>query len=231
MHRFLTIVLMGVCSAASALPIDLSNAVYNTSAFAEVGADVDGLHADSSPPSPLPLFSHAEVFGADPNVTEFATADAIADNGFLSVVSEVQGSLQYAGAVAEASLETELANPGSYLLQLDFEDSLELIGGTAGSVLGLALSVGSRTLFDEIFTDSALISRLFVLAPGELGLLHLSLISTADSFADGTGDALYAFNLASVNVALTTSVPSPSPLVLLGAALLPILHLRRARRG
>ena len=230
MFRFITIVLMCVCDAASALPIDLSNAVYNTSAFAEVGADADGLHADSSPPSPLPIFSHAEIFGADPNVNEFATADAIADHGFLSVATEVQSSLQNAGAVAEASLETALAAAGSYLLQLDFKDSLDLIGAQAGSVLGLALSVGSRTLFDEIFTDSALISRLFVLAPGELGLLHLSLISTADSFVDGSGDALYAFNLASVNVALSTSVPSPSPLFLIGAALLPVVRLRRARR-
>ena len=230
MLRFITIVLMCVCGAASALPIDLSNAVYNTSAFAEVGADADGLNADSSPPTPLPLFSHAEIFAADPSVNEFASADAIADDGFLSVATEVQSSSQHAGAVAEASLETKLADAGSYLLQLDFEDTLDLIGAQAGSVLGLALSVGSRTLFDEIFTDSALISRLFVLAPGELGLLHLSLISTADSFAAGTGDALYAFNLASVNVALT-SVPSPSPLVLIGAAWLPLVRLRRARRG
>lgn len=78
---------------------------------------------------------------------------------------------------------------------------------------------------------SVLISRLFVLAPGELGLLHLSLSSTADSFADGTREAPYAFNLASVNVALATSVPSPSRFALLGAALVPIVRLRRAHRG
>ena len=231
MLRFITLVLMCACGAASALPVDLSNAVYNTSAFAEVGADADGLNADSSPPRPLPVFSHAEIFGADTSVNEFASADAIADSGFLSVVTEVQSSLQYAGAVAEASLQSELTLAGSYLLQLDFQDTLDLLGGEAGSALGLALSIGSRTLFDEIFTDSALIARMFVLAPGELGLLHLSLISTADSFADGTTDALYAFNLASVDVALTTGVPSPSPLLLISAALLPVLRLRHARRG
>ena len=93
-----------------------------------------------------------------------------------------------------------------------------------------AEEIALKRRIDEIFTDSALISRLFVLAPGELGLLHLSLISTADSFVDGSGDALYAFNLASVNVALSTSVPSPSPLFLIGAALLPVVRLRRARR-
>ena len=231
MFRFITIVLMGVCGAANALPIDLSNAVYNTSTFAEVGADADSLHTDSSPPTPLPLFSHAEIFGADISVNEFATAEAIADDGFLSVATEVQSSLQYAGVVAEASLEAELADAGRYLLQLDFENMLDLIGAQAGTVLGLVLSVGSRTWFDEIFTDSVLISRLFVLAPGELGLLHLSLSSTADSFADGTREVLYAFNLASVNVALATSVPSPSPFALLGAALVPIVRLRRAHRG
>ncbi len=230
MFRFITIVLMCVSGAASALPIDLSNAVYNTSTFAEVGVDADGLTADSSPPTVLPLFSHAEIFGADTSVNEFATADAIADTGFLSVATEIQGSLQHAGAIAEASLETELTLAGSYLLQLDFADTLDILGGEAGTTLGLALSVGSHTLFDEIFTDSALISRMFVLAPGEFGLLHVSLVSSADSFADGTAGDLYAFNLASVNVALT-SVPSPSPFALLGAALLPIMRLRRPRRG
>ncbi len=229
MPRLFLSLFMLVTSAAQALPVEWSNVTYTTSAFAEVGDDSDGINAHSSPPTARPLFSHADVLGADTSVKEFATADAIADDGLLSVATEVRGKIHHAGAVAEASLAAQLSTPGAYLLQLAFDDTLDLLGGDAGAVLGLALSVGSQTLFDEVFTSSAEIARMFVLAPGELALLHVSLISTADGFANGASVDLYGFNLASVNVALT-AVPSPSPLALIGAALLPMIRLRRSRR-
>ena len=231
MRRLLLVALIFASCAASALPIDLSSALYTTSAFAEVGSDSDGINADSSPPGALPLFSSASVIGADASVNEFAFADAIADDGFLAVAPEAQGSLSHAGAVAEASLVTELLDAGSYFLLLDFDNFIDLAGGEASAVLGLTLSIGSHTLFDEIFTSSAEISRLFVLAPGEFGLLNVSLIGSADAFPDGTLPAsdLYAFNLASVGISLV-AVPSPTPLVLIGAALLPIVRLARPRR-
>ena len=232
MRRLIFAALVFASCAASALPIDLSSALYTTSAFAEVGSDSDGINADSSPPGALPLFSSASVIGADPSVNEFAFADAIADDGFLAVAPEVQGSLSHAGAVAEAALATELSAAGRYWLLLDFDNFTKLAGGEASAVLGLTLSVGSHTLFDEIFTSSAEITRLFVLAPGELGVLNVSLIGTADAFPDGTLPAidLYGFNLASVGVSLV-AVPSPTPLVLMGAALLPIVRLTRSRRA
>ena len=126
----------------------------------------------------------------------------------------------------------ELLGVGSYSLLLDFENFVDLMGGEAGAVLGLTLSVGSNTLFNEIFTSSADILRHFILAPGESALLLVSLIGTADAFPDSTGPAadLYGFNLATVGISLVT-VPSPTPLALIGAALLPIMRLTRSRRG
>ncbi len=225
-----SVALIFVSCAASALPVDLSGAFYTSSAFAEVGNDSDGINATSAPPEVLPLFSSASVIGTDPSVDEFAFADAIADDGFLAVAPEVRGSLNHAGAVAEASLMAELLGMGSYSLLLEFENIVDLVGGEAGAVLGLTLSVGSNILFDEIFTSSADILRHFVLAQGELGLLHISLIGTADAFPDGTGpaNALYGFNLATVGISLV-AVPSPTPLALLGATLLPVVRLMRNR--
>lgn len=227
LRLFLTLLLL--TGNAYALPVDLSTALYNTSAYAEIGADSDGIHADSSPPTDLPLFSHAGLVGNDDTVTEFANADAIADNGFLAVSSEAQGSLNRAGAVAEAALEQTLSIAGSYLLELDFESLLDLLGGEAGASLGLVVSAGSRTVFDELFTSSAEIARRFELAPGEIGLLYIGLTSSADAFGDGASGQLYAFNLASVEVALH-AVPSPSSLVLIAAGLIPLALRRRARK-
>lgn len=231
MRRLFFAALIFASCAASAVPVDLSSALYTTSAFAEVGSDSDGINADNAPPTALPLFSNASVTGADPSVTEFAFGDAVADDGFLVVSSEVRASLKHAGAVAEASLAAELFGVGSYSLLLDFDNFIDLVGGEAGAVLGLTLSVGSHTLFDEIFTDSAKILHYFALAPGESGLLHVSLIGTADAFPAGTSPApdLYGFNLASVGITLV-AVPSPTPLALIGAALLPIVRLTRSRR-
>lgn len=228
MRRLFLSLLFIVAGSAQALPIDLSNARYSTSAYGEVDVDSDGIHADSSPPSLLPLFSHAEVIGADVSADERATADALADHGFLSVSSETRGTHHHAGAVAEAALEQELLLAGTYLLHLDFDTLLDLAGGEAGASLGLVVSAGSRTLFDDVFTDSADITRRFMLAPGETGLLYVGLISSADSFGDGLSGELYAFNLASVDVDLT-AVPSPSPLALMTLGLVPLLRLRRAR--
>jgi len=228
MLRLLLPVLVVLSGNAHALSIDLAHALYSTSAFAEVDADSDGIHADSSPPSARPLFSHAEVIGLDDSVNEFATADAIADDGLLSVSTEAQGNTHHAGAVAEAALEHTLSVAGTYLLHLDFDALLDLAGGEGGATLGLVISAGSRTLFDEIFTDSGAITRRFALAPGELGLLHVGLVSSADAFGEGLAGNLYAFNLASVDVALT-AVPSPNPLALIAVSLLPLLRLRRAR--
>lgn len=226
-----SITLLIVSGAVNAMPIDLSGALYTTAAFAEVGSVSDGINADSAPPSALPLFSSASVFGSDPSVNELALADAIADDGFLAVAPEVRASINHAGAVAEASLMAQLAGVGSYTLLLDFENFIDLVGGEASAVLGLTLSVGSNTLFDEIFTSSAEILRHFVLAPGESGLLLVSLIGTADALPDGTLPAteLYGFNLASVGI-LLVAVPSPTPLALIGAALLPVVRLTRNRR-
>jgi hypothetical protein len=226
LRLFLTLLLL--TGNAYALPIDLSTALYNTSAYAELGADSDGIHADSSPPTDLPLFSHAEVIGNDVSVREFAHADAVADSGFLAVSSEAQGSLNHAGAVAEAALEQTLSIAGIYFLELNFESLLDLVGGEASASLGLVVSAGSRTLFDEIFTSSAEISRRFVLAPGEIGLLYIGLTSTADAMGDGLAGDLYAFNLATVEVALN-AVPSPTPLALIVAGLVPMLRRRRVR--
>lgn len=230
MARIFLSLLIFVSVATQALPVTLSNVVYTTSAFAEVDADSDGINADSSPPGALPLFSHASVLGSDVSVNEFANADAIADDFFLSVASEAQGNLHHAGAVAEASFAAELLAPGAYLLRLDFDNLLDLAGGDASAILGLSLSIDSHSLFDEIFTASADIARRFVLAPGERAVLNLSLLSTADGFGDSSAVDLYAFNLASVDIALT-AVLSPSPLALIGAALLPFLRLSRARRA
>lgn len=233
MHRLIfSVALLFLSCAASAVPVDLSSALYTTSAFAEVGSDSDGINAASAPPDALPLFSSANVIGADTSVNEAAFADAIADDGFLAVSPEVRASLNHAGAVAEASVMAELLGVGSYSLLLDFENFVDLMGGEAGAVLGLTLSVGSNTLFDEIFTSSADILRHFILAPGESALLLVSLIGTADAFPDGTGPAadLYGFNLATVGISLV-AVPSPTPLALIGAALLPIMRLTRSRRG
>ena len=227
----LSVALIFVSCAASAVPVDLSSALYTTSAFAEVGSDIDGINAASAPPDVLPLFSSANVIGADISLNESAFADAIADDGFLAVSPEVRASVNHAGAVAEAALMAELSGVGSYTLLLDFENFIDLVGGEAGAVLGLTVSVGSQTLFDEIFTSSADILRHFVLASGESALLLVSLIGTADAFPDGTGPAtdLYGFNLASVGISLL-AVPSPTPLALMGAALLPIVRLTRSRR-
>lgn len=211
-----------------ALTIDLSNALYSTSAYAEVDADSDGINANSAPPTALPLFSHAAVSGADASVDEFAYADAVADNAFLSVSSEAQGSLHHAGAVAEASLELEFTGAGRYVLSLDFESLLDMSGGETGAALGVVVSAGARTLFDETFTESSAFTRSFELASGEQALLHVGLISTADAFGEGGDGVLYGFNLASVAVELQ-AVPNPAPLALL-ATCLPLLLGRRARR-
>ena len=227
MRRLLCLLFVILSGPATAVPISLSDALYNTSAYAELDADSDGINADSSPPSGLPLFSHAALQGLDDSVEEFANADAIADDSFLSVSSEAQGETHHAGALAEASLALGFGVASQYLLALDFESLLELIGGDAGATLSVVVSAGAQTLLDEVFTHSGSILRRFALAQGETGLLEIGLVSNADAF--GTGDSLYAFNLASVNVTLT-AVPSPSPLLLLGAALWPAFAVRRARR-
>lgn len=231
MRRLIFAAFIFASCAARAMPVDLASALYTTSAFAEVGSISDGIDAASSPPSALPVLSTASVISADPSVNESAFADAIADDGFLAVSPEVHGNRNHAGAVAEASLVTELLGIGSYTLLLDFDNFIDLAGGEASAALGLTLSVGSHTLIDEIFSTSAEILRHFALAPGESGLLQVSLIGTADAFPDGTLPAtdLFGFNLASVGISLV-AVPSPTPLTLLGAALLPVVRMTRRRR-
>ena len=226
MSRFMFTVLLMLSGAAHALPVDLSHARYSVSTYAEVDADSDGIHAFDSPPAALPVFSHAAVVGADIDVDEFANADAIAEDGLLGVSSEAQGSLHHAGAVAEVSLEQSLGIAGAYVLTLDFESLLDLAGADGGTSLTLAVSIGAQTLFDEIFTDTQIITRRFALAPGEQGLLHVGLVSSMDGFGDGGADTLYGFSLASVDVRLN-AVPSPNALSLMVAGLLPVWRRRR----
>jgi hypothetical protein len=212
--------LLGLTTVAAAGPLTYSNIQYSTSAFAEVGTSSDGINSNASPPDLLPLFSSASVIEGD----EFALADGIADDFFLTATTEASSSTNLAGAVAEAAFEAELSGDGFYRLILDFDSQSDVQGGDASALMAIALSVGANLLFDESFTVGGHMERLFQLSAGESGLLSLNLISTAD--ADGT----YAFNLASVDVSAATVVPTPGSLVLALPGLL-LAWSRRRRSG
>lgn len=217
MRTLALIALLCLATVATATPLDYLSVLYSTSAFAEVGGVSDGINSDSSPPSVLPLFSSANVTGGD----EFAAGDGIADDFFLAASSEASSSSNPVGAVGEAAFEAEFTGDGRYRLVLNFDSFSDVLGGSAGAELAIALSVGATTVFDESFILAGGIERLFDLGVGELGVLSINLISTADALG------AYAFNLASVDVDVA-AVPLPGTLALVCPGL--VLAWRQRRR-
>lgn len=222
--------LLATC-VAQAMPVDLSGATYTVKTFAELGFEFDGVNSDSSPPTSLSIASASNVTGRDAADGEFATADAIADDGFLAIDTEVTGLTQPAVAVAKATFGTVLSGAGTYTLRLDFETANDLAGGYTQAVLGFSLSVGGTTLFNEVFSSSGQIERMFELGAGEEGLLDISLGGAAVGLVSDPSATVgaYAFNLSSVGIEIDVApVPAPSAWTLMLTGLLPLLgHARR----
>ena len=220
--RYLLALLLGLWgSGLPAMPLTFTSSLYQTTAFAQVGAVADTPLSDSNPPSLFPLLTTASVTsGADK-----ADAAGTADDGFLGTSAEVTSVIQDASALASAEFTGDfVASGGPLLLTFDFESQLPVLtNALAENKLLVKLIGNGSTLLEETFSATGLITRAVYLPAGTTqGTLDLLLTSSAEATV---GSAL---GLATVS--FTADIPEPPGWALLAPGLA-FLGLRGRRRG
>jgi hypothetical protein len=216
MRTILSVLLAGLALTAHAVPVSFLAADYDTLAFAETGAAVDGPYADG--PAAPPLITSADAMDGDNR----AAATAIADTLFLAASTEANAIDAPAAADAIASFTGTFMGFGSYALDVIFDNIVLGDPGAASAVLVVTLSADALILLDTVLTLSEVLEFDFVLPDGVLGLLDLTLISTSAS------DLGSGFNLASVAFDLQR-VPEPATSALLLTGLWFTGRIRRQR--
>lgn len=218
----LTLLLALYAVAGQTAPIAFTSQNYTTFAQAEVGGSLDGPFNDSSPSSNLPITSSASLATADGS----ATANATADNFFLSAATAATGINDTATAIAVATFTGDFTASGGNLFLLANFANLGI-----GTQLFITLDIGGFTLFNDAFTVSELINQsIFVPSnlAGATGILDLTLTSIADVSPLDTSS-----NSANVQFSLSSAVPEPpvSADLLIGLALLAIMRLKTGVRA
>lgn len=208
-------------AVAQAATIAFTSRDYTTFAQAGVGGSLEGPFNDSSPTSGLPLSSSASLSTAGGS----ATANATADNFFLSAATVATGTNDTAIANAVSTFTGDFtASGGPLSLMVNFTS----LG--SGTQLFVTLDIGGSTLFNDAFTVTELINQsIFVPSSlaGATGILDLTLTSIADVLPTDTSS-----NSANLRFALI-SVPEPSVSanLLLGLGLLAIVRIKMGVRA
>ena len=170
---------------AHALPVSFDATDYQTSAAAGV-ASVNDDDARTGPPDALPLASDAAVITG----TDFASASATADAGFLGAVADVFGLDEDVYAFAAADFLGDFLAPGGPLfLRIDFVDDLLADGGESDAELAVVLLAGGAVLLDQVIAGSQLFTYAFDLPAGSFASLQLSLVASAEASATAPGAA------------------------------------------
>jgi hypothetical protein len=192
--------------AAHAAPIPFFNTAFDTNAVALAGSVVD-LQSAATPANTLPLSSNAVAVGT----TDLATADAFADNGFLSASSNVFGSTSVVDGVATSHFLGSFNNGVATLLSFNLDTTSSSSGtGTADGYLAILLTSGGQTLINQVLTSSGTFNFTFARPIGTTSLLDVTLVSESSAFA-GTGDG---FNLGIGTFFAAVPLPPTWPLLL-----------------
>jgi hypothetical protein len=203
----------------AAAPISFDTTQFNVDAFAAVGAVVDR-RSDSSPPSPLPLFTRAAVATA----SDIADSVGAAETGSLAASAEADSRVDKAFAEGSARFTGNFTLPGSLLhLLVNYASFIDMQdGGTASARIFLLLVIDGVTVLDQVINAPGAFDRFFVVPVGGLGVLDLLLISNADGNFDGSfGEGSASFRL---------EIPEAPTVFIFATALLSLLLITRARR-
>lgn len=211
MKRILLALSLALWAAmASAAPLKFSSVTYSTDAFASAGAALDS-HSDASPSSLLPLLTSATANSGPDSASSAGTADT----GFLGAYAEASGEDDSASSLAAAEFLGLFTGTGAPIgIKLSYD---AVSNGMAES--RLLVTFNTLSLFDDVISGPGLFETMLDLATGIDGVLDILLTSSADA----TGAS--AFNIASVTFA--ASVPEPSTLALLLAAVAILVVSRR----
>jgi hypothetical protein len=220
--RLLVGCLAALALSAEAVDIPFVNAQVDVTAVA-VSDGAPGVESQSGPPSPVPVVASAASLGT----VSIATAGAIGAPGFLTTSADVSGGGGITNSVGTShfagSFLTSAAEP---FLSVDFMASSFASGtGDASTSLFLSLTSGGVVLFNDFVTGPSVLT--YLLTPGATNLLDLTLTSEASAGfpAQGTGNAS-SFG----QVAFTSAVPLPAPLLLLLVGLGPVAAMTRRKR-
>ncbi len=200
----------GLISAATnvfAMPVTYTQTEYTTFASLDMGADTSGLLSKSSPPDMLPLLSSAML--ADSGNSSSATGSA--NTGQFDVSTETVSSGLFAAATSGAGFSGRFTGTGQRVdFVIDYNNTDDVFGGSAGSQLFVTLLSNGTTLFDGTFSSTQLIQQGFTLPLGSSNLFDIQLVSNA--LADGSVNNLVSStNTASAAFSLNAApVPEPS---------------------
>lgn len=211
MKRILFALALALWAAmASAAPLTFSSVTYSTDAFASAGAELDS-HSDATPSGLLPLLTSATATSGP----DSASSAGAADTGFLGAYAEASSAVENASGLASAEFLGLFTGTGAPIgLKLRYDAAT---AGTAES--HLLVTFNALSVFDDVISGPGLFETMLDLAAGLDGVLDILLTSSADA----TGAS--AFNIASVTFAAT--VPEPSTLALLLAAVAILVVSRR----
>jgi len=215
---------------AFAQPIVYTTTEYTTFASIDLGSDTSGLLSKINPPDPLPLLSSAVLADAGNS----SSASGSANTGQLNVSTETVSSSLFAVASAGAGFSGMFTGTGQRVdFKIDYSTSGDNFGGgLGGSQLFVTLLSNGVTLFDQIFSDTALIQQSFILSSGSTNLFDIQLISNAE--ADGSLDnIMLGSNIASAAFSINAApVPEPSMIwLMLGGLGLLGIKARRKTSG
>lgn len=197
----LALVMILAASAAQATPIAFTLEQYTTSAYASVPGGFDGPYTDVAPqPVASQITSASAIDGAGS-----AFAASIVDTQFLAAATDVTHSSPDAFGSGIATFEGIFDSLGGLLrLKLDFNSQWS---GSAANNLNVVFVANGVKLLEDNFSVSGEYVLDFLLPQATIGILDLSLSSTADST---TGSS---FGLSSASFTLN-SVPEPGTLAL-----------------
>jgi hypothetical protein len=191
---------------AFAQPIVYTSTEYTTFASIDLGSNSSGLLSKTNPPDPLPLLSSAVL--ADSGNSSSASGSA--NTGQLDVSTETVSSNLFSVATAGAGFSGKFTGTGQRVdFMIDYGTLDDSFGGLGGSQLFVTLLSNGVTLFDQIFSDSALIQQSFILSSGSTNLFDIQLISNAE--AQGSVDNIsLGSNIASAAFSVNAA-PVPEP--------------------
>ena len=217
---------MAATNVAVAAPILFTQSEYTVFASAELGAEIDGPVALSSPPSTLPLIASANL--SNGSNSSFGTG--LTNEGLLVATTQAFSLGSFASGVAGSGFSGEFIGTGEQVnFSIDFSSFHNVINGLADAQLFVTLVSDGTTLFDEIFSSSQRVQESFTLGLGSTNLFDFQLISNADALGSATNPGL-GFNLATASFSVS-AVPEPGMawLMLAGIGLVGLARRKAVR--